>query len=183
MTVQKMREPDPDACNIIFPSVENFYKEKDIAAAEKNWPREEVEEFHRAWREATGEGNHQAMREMMTDDGRGGNTVYGVFSDGPEAFLQWLKDAFVPAITNRCPWSVIDRGRIVERWCEYLPGTPPEGGHYEYFGWAEMIYAGDGKIRLFFSTPDVYSLKRCYKRWMDDGQHEVHGHVYPDVLL
>ena len=69
----------------------------------------------------------------------------------------------------------------MNRWCEVLPGTPPGGGRYDYFGINEVIYAGDGQFRLMYSIPDLFGLTVLYGRWKADGQHHTYGDIYPDI--
>ena len=70
---------------------------------------------------------------------------------------------------------------MVNRWCEVLPGTPPGGGRYDYFGINELIYAGDGLFRFMYSLPDLFGLTVLYERWKADGQHETHGDIFPSI--
>jgi len=158
----------------------NFYTALDLACAAKDWPRGEVERAFAAYRAAVEVGDHETMTAMLSEDGRGGNATYGFFHDRA-SYLKFLKDCWLEIIPNYNVWQMIDGGRVVNRWCEVLPGTPPGGGRYDYFGINEVIYAGSGQFRLMYSIPDLFGLTVLYGRWKADGQHETYGDIYPSI--
>ena len=157
-----------------------FYTAEDLECAAKNWPRSEVEKAFAAYRAAVDIGDHDTMTAMLTEDGRGGNATFGFFDDRV-SYRQFLEDCWPDTIPNYNVWRLIDGGRVVNRWCEVLPGTPPGGGRYDYFGINEVIYAGDGMFRFMYSIPDLFGLSVLYARWKADGQHERYGDIYPSL--
>ena len=128
---KQQRQFDP--ASFTLHTQENFYTPQDQEAAARDWPREEVAEAFAAYRKAVDVGDHDTMTAMLTDDGRGGNATYGFFHDHA-SYKQFLKDCWLEIIPNYNVWQMIDGGRVVNRWCEVLPGTPPGGGRYDYFG-------------------------------------------------
>ena len=171
---------DFDPASLTLYTQESFYTEEDLACAARSWPRDEVDKAFGAYRAAVDVGDHEAMVAMFTEDGRGGNSTFGFFR-GRETYLQFLKDCWLEIIPNHSMWHVIQGGRVVNRWCEVLPGTPPGGGRYDYFGINELIYGGDGQFRLQYSLPDLFPLTVLYARWKRDGQHERYGDIYPGL--
>ncbi len=169
--------PELDPANIVLPTNENFYLPEDLECAAKDWPRDEVEKAFGEYRAAIAVGDHETMAQMLSDGGRGGNATYGFFSDRA-SYLQFLKDCWLEVIPNYNVWQMIDGGRVVNKWRETLPGTPPGGGTYDYFGINEVIYSGNGQFRLMYSLPDLFSLTVLYGRWKADGQHEEYGDIY-----
>ncbi len=169
---------DPEAFTLY--SQENFYTPQDLEYAAKDWPQREVENAFKAYRAAIEVGDHATMAAMLTEDGRGGNATYGFFHDR-EAYREFLEACWLEIIPNYNVWQLIDGGRVVNRWCEVLPGTPPGGGRYDYFGINEVIYAGSGQFRLMYSLPDLFGMTVLYGRWKADGQHETYGDIYPSI--
>jgi hypothetical protein len=159
---------------------ENLYTPKDLECASKDWPRSEVEKAFAAYRAAIEVGDHETMAAMLADDGRAGNATFGLFHDRA-SYLKFLTDCWLEVIPNRSVWQMIDGGRVVNKWRESLPGSPPEGERYDYFGINEVIYAGDGQFRFMFSLPDLFGLTVLYGRWKTDGQHETYGDIYPGL--
>lgn len=173
---QRSRNP----ANLTLHTQEDFYTAQDLAAAAKDWPREEVAAAFATYRAAVDTADHDTMAAMLTDDGRGGNATFGFFHDR-ESYKQFLTEAWLEIIPNYSMWRVIDGGRVINKWCEVLPGDPPDGGRYDYFGINEVIYAGNRQFRLMYSLPDLFGLTVLYRRWMADGQHEKYGDLYPGL--
>ncbi|MBW2273824.1 MAG: hypothetical protein JRG96_11165, partial [Deltaproteobacteria bacterium] len=175
---KQQRQFDPTSFTLH--TQENFYTPQDLEAVARDWPREEVAEAFAAYRTAVDVGDHDTMTAMLTDDGRGGNATYGFFHDHA-SYRQFLKDCWLEIIPNHNMWQMIDGGRVLNKWCEVLPGDPPGGGRYDYFGINEVIYAGGGQFRLMYSLPDLFGLNVLYLRWKADGQHETYGDLYPSI--
>ena len=122
--------PDPqlqrrfDPMNFTLHTQDNFYTPQDLEAAAKDWPRVEVVKAFAAYRAAVDVGDHDAMAAMLTNDGRGGNATFGFFHDRA-SYKQFLTDCWIEIIPNHNMWQMIDGGRVVNKWCEVLPGTPP----------------------------------------------------------
>jgi len=165
---------------VSFYTQEDFYTPEDIMFAETDWPIEEVETAFLKFRAALDNGDHEAMTAMIAPNGRGGNATYGFFRDH-DLYLEFLRSAWNEVVPNRSVWHVIDRGRVVNKWRESLPGLDGGGKRYDYFGINELIYAGDGLFNLQYSIPDVFGLTVLYGKWKSDGQHEVHGEIYPSL--
>ena len=174
------QQPQFDPAGFSLLTQENFYTPEDREAAATHWPRHEVENGFKAYRIAVDVGDHDSMTAMLSEDGRGGNATYGFFHDH-ESYRQFLKDCWLEIIPNYNVWQMIDGGRVVNKWCEVLPGTPPGGGRYDYFGINEVIYAGNGQFRLMYSIPDLFGLTVLYTRWKADGQNEQYGDIYPSI--
>lgn len=117
--------------------------------------------------------------DMLTVDGRGGNTYFGFFDkNGYEIFIV---NGLVEWIQRRLIWLVLDGGRAIIRWHETIPGTTPQGGNYNYSGMVEFIYAGNGQFCYIYSLPDIFGLKELYRRWTVDGQREIYGDILPGL--
>ena len=144
-----------------------------------DFTREEIEAHWKIWRDLVDRRDLDGMAERFTEDARGGNAVLGI-CEGREAIAKWTREEWPESVPNRGVWTAIDGNRVVHKWRETLPGTPPEGAEpYDYFGISEFIYAGDGKWSFMYGLPDVYGLQQVYARWKADGQAEIHGDVYP----
>jgi hypothetical protein len=159
---------------------EDFYTPEDIEFALKDWSLEEVESTFLKFRAAVDDGDHDTMASMIAPSGRAGNATYGLFDDHA-SYLEFLRSAWNEVIPNRSVWHVIDRGRIVDKWRESLPGLDSDGKRYDYFGINELVYAGNGLFNLQYSIPDVFGLTMVYQKWKSDGHHEVHGEIYPGL--
>ena len=145
------------------------------------FPREEIEAHWKTYRDAVDRRDLDAMAAYFTEDVRGGNAVHGLF-EGREALSKWTREHWPESVPNRGVWTAIDGDRVVHKWRETLPGTPPDGAEpYDYFGISEFIYAGDGKWSFMFGLPDVFGLQQVYARWKADGQAAPHGEVYPGM--
>lgn len=160
---------------------ETFYSRADKEAAAKDWPQREIEEAFNKYRSAVDIGDHETMASMLSEDGRGGNATFGLFRNRA-SYKAFLKSCWHEVIPNHSVWVATSGGRVLNKWCEVLPGTPPEGGRYDYFGINELIYNGSGQFRLMFSTPDLFGLQVLYKKWIVDGQKEKHGDIYPGLV-
>lgn len=156
----------------------DLYVAEDLAAAATAWPRGEVVAAFKRYRRAVDQSDHETMAAMLSDDGRAGNATYGLFSDRA-AYLAFLKEAWLSVISNLNVWQLIEGGRVVNKWVEILPGTPPAGMNYNYYGINEVIYAGNGQFRFMYSLPDLFGLSQTYRRWKEDGHHNEFGDVYP----
>ncbi|MCG8591872.1 MAG: nuclear transport factor 2 family protein [Proteobacteria bacterium] len=86
---------------------------------------------------------------------------------GREAILAWL----VPVMqqcrgwTYPVEWVAIDGNRVIHKWSNRLPGTRPDGSHYEFAGMTVMEYAGGG---LFSHQEDMYNWEEVVpvlKEW------------------
>jgi len=175
---QQSRQIDPTSFTL--QTQDDFYTPQDLEAAARDWSRKEVEKAFAAYRAAIDHADHDTMAAMLTDDGRGGNATYGFFHDRL-SYRQFLEDCWLEIIPNYNVWHMIDGGRVVNKWWEVLPGTPPGGGRYDYFGINEVIYAGGGQFRLMYSMPDLFGMTLLYRRWRADGQHETYGDIYPGL--
>jgi len=166
--------------SITLHTLETFYATEDRECAAKRWPHGEVEAAFAIYRNAVDVGDHTTMASLLSEGGRGGNATYGFFHDRA-TYLEFLKDCWLEIIPNVSVWHIVDGGRIVDKWCETLPGTPPGGDRYDYFGLNELVYAGGGRFRLMFSIPDLFGMTVLYRRWCVDGQHEIYGDIYPGL--
>lgn len=164
-----------------LPNQDALYTDDDLTAAAREWPKGEVREVFAAYRSAVSASDHERMATFLSEDGRGGNATFGVVT-GREAYKRFLAERWLEIIPNASVWDVVERGRVVNRWCETLPGERPGGGRYDYFGINEVIYAGEGVFRFMYSMPDLFGLIRLYGRWRADGQHERFGDLYPGLV-
>jgi hypothetical protein len=120
-----------------------------------------------------------AMAAMFTADARGGNSVFGIF-EGRDAIMQFM-ERWPESVPNRSLWVAIDGPRVVNKWRETLPGTPPAGSDYHYDGISEFHYAGGGQWNFMYGLPDLAGLRRAYARWKADGHAATHGEIYPGL--
>jgi hypothetical protein len=145
-----------------------------------DYPRGEVEAHFSNWRGALDERDLVALSQMLSLDARGGNSVFGIL-EGREAIVDFMTERWPESVPNRGLWVAIDGTRIVHKWRETFPGTPPSGRSYHYDGISEFIYAGDGQWDFMYGLPDVVGLQGTYARWREDGQEKVYGEVYPGM--
>ncbi len=117
---------------------------------------------------------------MLAPDAQGGNSQYGLF-EGRDAIIKFSEDHWPESVPNRSVWHAIDDFRVVDKWRETLPGEPPPGRDYDYYGITELLYAGSGAWSFMYGIPDVVGLMRVYQQWRDDGQVPIHGEVYPGI--
>ena len=117
---------------------------------------------------------------MLTEDARGGNCQYGIF-EGRDEIIKFTIDHWPESVLNRNVWHAIDDFRVVDKWRETLPGEPPPGRDYYYYGITELRYAGAGQWNFMYGIPDVVGLMRVYAQWRADGQARIHGEVYPRI--
>jgi hypothetical protein len=139
--------------------------------------RDEVEATYERWRAALAAHDDDAMLDMLSENACVGNAVFGLYRGKKEIrrfFARWPR-----VVPNESVWHVIEGARVVDKWREILPGVRSDGNRYEYVGIVESIYAGNGRWSFLYSIPDVTGLHRVYAEWRADGQHEIHGEVYP----
>lgn len=141
--------------------------------------RGEIEAHFARWREAVDRRDLDAMAAMLAEDAQGGNSVFGL-SQGRDAILRFMQ-RWPESVPNRSVWVAIDDVRVVNKWRETLPGTPPQGRYYHYTGISEFIYAGNGQWSFMYGLPDIVGLTRVYAEWRRDGQADIHGEVYPGM--
>ena len=142
------------------------------------FPRAEIVEHYTRWRAAVDRRDLAAMAPMLAADAQGGNATFGMF-DGRDAIIEFSETRWPTSVPNRSVWHVIDGTRVVDKWRETLPGTPPAESDYHYVGISEFIYGGNGEWSYMYGIPDAVGFGRVYKRWVDDGQAKK----YPDMLL
>ena len=174
------RTPPTNPANLPLHTQETFYDAQDGACATRSWPAGEVEEAFARYRTAIDVSDHDTMAALLSEEGRGGNAIYGFFH-GRAAYRKFLTECWLEVIPNVSVWHVIEGGRVVNKWRESLPGTTSEGARYDYFGISEIIYAGEGSFRFIYSIPDLFGLNLLYARWKADGQHQTHGDLYPGL--
>lgn len=154
--------------------------------------RTEVAAHFARWREAVDRRDLDVMASMLAADVRGGNAQFGIL-EGREAVVGFMRERWPESVPNRSVWHVIDGERVVNKWCETLPGQAPSGEPYDYDGISEFIYTragadensvgsvGGGSWRFMYGLPDVVGLMRVHARWLADGQAEIFGEVYPGL--
>ena len=142
--------------------------------------RAEVEGHFFRWREALDSRDYPVLRSLLTEDARGGNSVYGVVEDR-EAIVDFMRESWPLSVPNVSVWHAIDGARLVHKWRETLPGKPPADRDYHYYGISEFIYAGEGRWNFMYGLPDVVGLARTYAAWGQDGHSETYGEVYPGM--
>ena len=142
--------------------------------------RSEIEDHFSKWRSALDKRDLDALAPLLSMHARGGNSVLGI-REGREAIVSFMAQHWPESIPNRGVWVAIDGTRVVHKWRETLPGSPPEGAIYHYDGISEFNYAGHGEWVFMYGLPDVAGLQRAYARWREDGQEKVYGAVYPGL--
>ena len=100
--------------------------------------------------------------------------------EGRDKIMQFMQN-WPEGVPNRSVWHAIDGVRVVNKWRETLPGTPPQHRSYHYDGISEFIYGGGGQWSFIYGLPDQVGLLRVYAQWRRDGQAEIHGEVYPGI--
>ena len=102
----------------------------------------------------------------LTEDAVYAECEVGVMR-GREAIAAWL----IPDMERARDWTFPERYRLIQDnrvsygWWNRLPGSRPDGSHYEFMGTSYKVYAGDG---LFSYHEDVYNLKQgieVIKEW------------------
>ncbi len=145
----------------------------------RDHPRSEIEEHFSRWRRATDRRDLEAMTHMLSADARGGNAVFGMF-EGRSSIMEFMNH-WPESVPNRGLWVAIDGPRVINKWRETLPGTPPDGRDYHYDGISEFNYAGGGQWDFMYGLPDFLGLQRAYARWRQDGNEVVYGKIYPGL--
>lgn len=143
-------------------------------------PRMEIEDHFSKWRSALDRRDLDALSPLLSIDARGGNSVFGIH-DGRDAIIGFMAEHWPESVPNRGLWVAIDGTRVVHKWRETLPGTPPSGPDYDYDGISEFNYAGRGQWDFMYGLPDILGLQRVHARWRKDGQEERYGVVYPGM--
>jgi len=141
--------------------------------------RSEIEAHFARWRSAVDERDLERMASMLAVDAQGGNAVFGLF-EGHDAIMRFM-DHWPEIVPNRSIWVAIDGQRVVNKWRETLPGDPPDGSDYHYYGISEFLYGGSNEWSYMYGLPDQVGLMKTYARWRADGQHERFGEVYPGM--
>ena len=141
--------------------------------------RDEIEAHFARWREAVDRRDLGALGQMLSEDVRGGNAIFGI-SEGRDAVMRFM-ERWPESVPNESLWVVIDGPRVVNKWRETLPGAPPAGVHYHYDGITELHYDGAGRWDFMYGLPDVVALQRAYARWKADGHLATHGDLYPGL--
>jgi hypothetical protein len=141
--------------------------------------RSEVEAHFTRWRAAVDRRDLAAMAPMLAEDARGGNAVFGIV-EGRDKIMEFMQ-YWPESVPNRSVWHAIDGVRVVNKWRETLPGSPPPGSSYDYDGISEFVYGGNGQWSFMYGLPDQVGLLRSYAQWRKDGQAEIHGEVYPGL--
>ena len=159
---------------------DDFYTDAERANAAQAWPEGEVAAAFARYRRCVDESDHAGMAGLLSPDGRGGNAVYGML-EGPAAYLDFCEKYWPSEVPNESVWIAIDGGRVVNRWRETLPGTPPDGVPYTYDGITEVIYAGEGRFSLIWGVPDLAGFQRAMLRWQEHGQAERYPDVFPSA--
>ena len=147
-------------------------------------PRAEVEAHFARWRAALDRHDIEALRPMLSEDARGGNSVFGIV-EGRDALMTFI-ERWPDCVPNEGLWVVIDGARVVHKWREFLPGKAPDGSDYHYDGISEYHYAGadaEGQTHwdFMYGLPDVIALQREHARWKKDGHEATYGAVYPGL--
>ncbi len=137
-----------------------------MSALEHEVDRAEVERaFERTLALQTQE-NWSEWLLTLTEDAVYAECEVGIMH-GREAIGAWL----IPDMERARDWTYPERNRLIEDnrvsygWWTRLPGTRPDGSHYEFMGTSYKVYAGDG---LFSFHEDVYNLKHgieVIKEW------------------
>ena len=142
--------------------------------------RAEIERHFVIWRAATEKRDFDRMATLLSVDARGGNSVFGIMQ-GREEIVEFIRTRWPAEIPNRSLWVAIDGRRVVNKWCETLPGVQPPGRSYTYEGISEFLYAGEHQWNFMYGIPDVVGLERAYESWREDGQAEIFGELYPEL--
>lgn len=114
----------PDLENEELPTQASFYTDEDQEVATRAWPKQEVEDAFRSYRSAVDVADRDRMAEHLTVDGRGRNATFG-FVQGRDAYRLFLHDRWPETVPNHSMWVAIHGGRVVNKWCEVLPGERP----------------------------------------------------------
>ena len=132
------------------------------------YTREEVANPLSKWRQAVDRRDISQMASMLTPDARGGNSEYGIF-EGRDAIVKFAEDHWPESVPNRSVWHAIDDCRVVDKRRETLPGEPPSGRDYHYYGISELRYAGSREWNFMYGIPDVVGWYQTAVRSGDEG--------------
>lgn len=125
---------------------------------EKVFEPSEVERAFEHTLELQAAGNWKEWVLTLTENAVYAECEVGVMR-GRDAIGAWL----LPDMARASSWTFPERYRLIEGnrvsygWWNRLPGTRPDGSHYEFMGTSCKVYAGDG---LFSYHEDVYNLKQ-----------------------
>ncbi len=112
------------------------------------------------------EGNWKEWVQTLSEDAVYAECEVGIMR-GRDTIGAWL----IPDMERARDWTFPERYRFIEGsrvaygWWNRLPGTRPDGSHYEFMGSSYKIYAGNG---LFSYHEDIYNLKhgiQVIKEW------------------
>ncbi len=127
-----------------------------------------VYERHRRLHEA---GDWVGLGDLFTEDARYLDSVYG-WSEGLPAVRAFL----AASMRGLDDWSFpihavaydVGTGRILNHWSNRLPGTRPDGSHYEVPGASVLTYAGDGLLSCQMDLFDTRWMRRVIEEWSAD---------------
>ena len=94
-----------------------------------------------------GEVGWDALADFFTEDATFIDPAWGRV-EGRPAILRFLVDSMAGLEDWSFPheWTLVDGNRIVSRWQNRLPGSRPDGSHYQAPGISMLTYAGGGKF-------------------------------------
>jgi ketosteroid isomerase-like protein len=92
-------------------------------------------------------GSWETLADLFADDASYYDVFYG-WMYGKDAIRRFLRDSMKGIEDWSFPvqWTVVGEGRVVVHWLNRLPGTRPDGTHYEFPGTSSITYDANGKI-------------------------------------
>ncbi len=102
-----------------------------------------------------------ALAEFFTEDATYIDPAWGRI-EGIENIKKFLVESMTGLEDWRFPreFTAVDGDRIISGWQNRLPGSRPDGSHYQALGVSVLIYAGNGK---FSYDEDILNMAHVYE--------------------
>jgi ketosteroid isomerase-like protein len=123
---------------------------------------------HRALHER---GDWVGLADLFTEDGSYLDSVYG-WSHGREDIRAFLRRSMTGLEEWTFPIHAVAfdtaHGVILNHWVNRLPGTRPDGSHYEVPGASVITWSDGGLVSRQMDLFDTAWMMRVVQEWVDD---------------
>lgn len=133
----------------------------------RTFPVEEILEAHERCRAALSVLDFDVAIRYFSEDAMFGNSMLGVYP-GKRAGIQAFMDHKPVDHGYECIWKAVDSNTVRWKWHQWFPGIRPNGKRYEYSGYCEARYVGNGKFDCWYSFPDIATVKQILIDWEKD---------------